>query len=48
MCIDRQYLAINPISEELTVPIILNCMSDQSLPYDLRASFVKVCDKLQK
>nr|XP_039253543.1 inositol 1,4,5-trisphosphate receptor type 1-like isoform X2 [Styela clava] len=42
MCLDRQYLAINPISEELKIPIILDCMADNQLPCDLRASFVQL------
>ncbi|XP_069930284.1 inositol 1,4,5-trisphosphate-gated calcium channel ITPR3 isoform X1 [Oryctolagus cuniculus] len=39
MCLDRQYLAIDEISQQLGVDLIFLCMADEMLPFDLRASF---------
>lgn len=42
MCFDRQYLAIDEISKQLDVELISLCMMDESLPFDLRASFCRL------
>ncbi|KAL3082805.1 hypothetical protein niasHS_010607 [Heterodera schachtii] len=50
MCQDQQYLAIDPpperklwnISRELPADLVLQCMSDHRLPFDIRASFTRL------
>lgn len=42
MCLDRQYLAINSISKQLDVKLILRCMADKMLSCDLRAAFCRL------
>uniref|UniRef100_A0A1I7YYU4 Inositol 1,4,5-trisphosphate receptor n=1 Tax=Steinernema glaseri TaxID=37863 RepID=A0A1I7YYU4_9BILA len=50
MCQEQQYLAIDPpperkllnISQQLPIELVLQCMSDVRLPFDLRASFTRL------
>ncbi|CAF3997190.1 unnamed protein product, partial [Rotaria sp. Silwood2] len=42
MCFDRQYLAIDNLSIELTIELILTCIKSENLPPDLRAAFCRL------
>lgn len=42
MCKDRQYMAIARLRGELGIELVLTCIKDMSLPYDLRAAFCQM------
>lgn len=42
MCVARQSIAINILSEELSLQLIQQCISDTHLPCELRASFCRL------
>lgn len=42
MCLDRQYLAINTLSETLNIHLIQQILQNIQVPYDLRAAFCRL------
>jgi inositol 1,4,5-triphosphate receptor type 1 len=42
MCFDRQYLAIDNLSLELSIELYFSCIKSENLPADLRAAFCRL------